>query len=151
MNISKAKTEMSLNTNELEALKVRMLGDRVTPLALEGLSAAALKQKAEQLWKQIVQVETDKYDLTERSKRQEYDVGLCPSQWGDILGISMNLFFPASVEGIERASTPDQPAKVHCSGRGPGSQRALPAQGADHQQVRAPHGSSHVRRSQGSL
>ncbi|OQV19281.1 putative Troponin T [Hypsibius exemplaris] len=74
MNISKAKTEMSLNTNELEALKVRTINDRVQPLSLSGLGANELKQKAEQLWKQIVQLETDKYDLSERSKRQEYDL-----------------------------------------------------------------------------
>ena len=74
MNISKAKTEMSLNTGELEALKERTVGDRVKPLSLSGLDNAGLKQLAEQLWKQIIQIETSKYDLDERSKRQEYDV-----------------------------------------------------------------------------
>lgn len=74
MNISKAKTEMSLNTNELEALKIKTISDRISPLSLSGLDVNALKAKAEQLWKQIVQLETDKYDLTERSTRQKYDL-----------------------------------------------------------------------------
>ncbi|GAU90051.1 hypothetical protein RvY_02526-1 [Ramazzottius varieornatus] len=74
MNVSKAKTEMALNTNELEALKQRTIADRVKPLALSGLDVPHLKQKAEELWKQIIQLETAQYDLSERSKRQEYDI-----------------------------------------------------------------------------
>jgi hypothetical protein len=74
MNISKAKTEMSLNTGELEALKTKTVGERIKPLALSGMDAATLKSLADALWKQIIQIETAKYDLDERSKRQEYDV-----------------------------------------------------------------------------
>ncbi|OQV15537.1 putative Troponin T [Hypsibius exemplaris] len=74
MNISKAKTEMSLNTGELEALKQRTVMDRVKPLALEDLDGAGLKAKAEEMWKTIIQLETSKYDLVERFKRQEYDL-----------------------------------------------------------------------------
>ena len=33
-----------------------------------------LKKKADDLWTQLVQLETDKYDLEERQKRQDYDV-----------------------------------------------------------------------------
>lgn len=74
MHISQAKTEMGLNTNELEVLKRKTISDRVKPLSIDGLDNAGLKAKAEELWKQIIQVETAKYDLDERSKRQEYDV-----------------------------------------------------------------------------
>ena len=74
MNISKAKTEMSLNTGELEALKRKTVQDRVKPLSLEDLDNAGLKAKAEELWKTIVNLETSKYDLSERLQRQEYDV-----------------------------------------------------------------------------
>ena len=35
-----------------------------------------LKKKADTLWTQLVQLETDKYDLEERQKRQDYDVSL---------------------------------------------------------------------------
>ncbi|OQV23772.1 putative NADH dehydrogenase [ubiquinone] 1 alpha subcomplex subunit 8 [Hypsibius exemplaris] len=74
MNISKAKTEMSLNTGELQALKMRTINERVKPLALSELDNVALKAKAEELWKTIVVLETSKYDLAERSTRQEYDL-----------------------------------------------------------------------------
>ena len=34
----------------------------------------SLKKKANELWETIVHLETEKYDLEERSKRQDYDV-----------------------------------------------------------------------------
>ncbi len=34
----------------------------------------SLKKKANELWEAIVHLETEKYDLEERSKRQDYDV-----------------------------------------------------------------------------
>ena len=41
---------------------------------LQGLGLEALKKKAEDMWNQIVKLETEKYDLEERQKRQDYDV-----------------------------------------------------------------------------
>ena len=40
----------------------------------QGLGLDALKKKAEDMWTQIVKLETEKYDLEERQKRQDYDV-----------------------------------------------------------------------------
>ena len=39
-----------------------------------GLYSDALKDKAGELWETIVRLETEKYDLQERQKRQDYDV-----------------------------------------------------------------------------
>ena len=39
---------------------------------------SALKTKATELWEAIVLLETEKYDLEERSKRQDYDVSSLP-------------------------------------------------------------------------
>lgn len=47
---------------------------RVKPLDIDGLSVDDLKKKASQLWDMIVQLESEKYDLEERKKRQDYDV-----------------------------------------------------------------------------
>lgn len=47
---------------------------RVKPLQIDGLGGEELKKKANQLWDMIVQLESDKYDLEERQKRQDYDV-----------------------------------------------------------------------------
>ena len=33
-----------------------------------------LKSKAKELWDQIVKLETERYDLEERTRRQDYDV-----------------------------------------------------------------------------
>ena len=47
---------------------------RVKPLNVDGLSLDDLKKKATMLWDMIIQLESDKYDLEERQKRQDYDV-----------------------------------------------------------------------------
>lgn len=46
-----------------------------------------LKKKAAELWQQIVTLETEKYDLEERSKRQDYDVSFKRSM------LFLNFFF----------------------------------------------------------
>ena len=42
----------------------------------QGMGLETLKKKADDLWTLLVQLETDKYDLEERQKRQDYDVSL---------------------------------------------------------------------------
>ena len=41
---------------------------------MSGLYKDDLSQKATELWQTIVRLETEKYDLQERQKRQDYDV-----------------------------------------------------------------------------
>ena len=43
-------------------------------LFLPGLYKDDLSMKATDLWQTIVRLETEKYDLQERQKRQDYDV-----------------------------------------------------------------------------
>jgi hypothetical protein len=124
MNISKAKTEMSLNTGELQALKMRTINERVKPLALSDLDNVGLKAKAEELWKTIVVLETSKYDLAERATRQEYDVsctsggsvtmikyGKAKSQHFNICTLILILCI---VEGVERASASNERQEARC-------------------------------------
>lgn len=47
---------------------------RIKPLEIEGLGIDKLRNKATELWDVIVKLETEKYDLEERQKRQDYDV-----------------------------------------------------------------------------
>lgn len=47
---------------------------RLKPLEMEGCDLADLRKKATELWEQIMQLESEKYDLEERRKRQDYDV-----------------------------------------------------------------------------
>ena len=40
------------------------------------MDSDSLKSKANELWETIVRLETEKYDLEERQRRQDYDVSL---------------------------------------------------------------------------
>ena len=40
------------------------------------MDSEALKEKGKELWEQIIKLETEKYDLEEKVKRQDYDVRL---------------------------------------------------------------------------
>lgn len=59
---------------QLEEEKKISLSIRIKPLVMDGLSEDKLKVKAQELWECIVKLETEKYDLEERQKRQDYDV-----------------------------------------------------------------------------
>ena len=47
---------------------------RIKPLDLDAMDGDQLTNKASELWETIVRLETEKYDLEERQKRQDYDV-----------------------------------------------------------------------------
>ncbi|CAA9995417.1 unnamed protein product [Nesidiocoris tenuis] len=46
---------------------------RIKPLNIDNLDAAKLKEKAIEMWNCIIKLETEKYDLEEKRKRQDYD------------------------------------------------------------------------------
>merc|ERR1712029_204096 len=72
-NLADARKEMTKTKEQLEEEKRISLSIRIKPLDLDGLYQADLKNKATELWQTIVRLETDKYDLQERQKRQDYD------------------------------------------------------------------------------
>lgn len=73
-NVAFARSEMNKPKEQLAEEKEIALSFRVKPLEIEGLSVTELRKKAQQLWDMIVQLESDKYDLEERQKRQDYDL-----------------------------------------------------------------------------
>ena len=73
-----ARQELNKTKEQLEEEKRISLSFRIKPLDLSGLGIDSLKKKAAELWDQIVRLETEKYDLEERQKRQDYDVSLVP-------------------------------------------------------------------------
>lgn len=73
-NVVFGRGDMLKTKEQLAEEKKVALSIRVKPLNIEGLSVDELKKKANELWEQIIQLESDKYDLEERSKRQDYDV-----------------------------------------------------------------------------
>ena len=65
---------MNKTKEQLAEDKEIALSFRIKPLEIEGLGVNKLRDRAQALWDQIVQLESDKYDLEERQKRQDYDV-----------------------------------------------------------------------------
>lgn len=66
--------ERTKTKEQIEEEKKIALSIRIKPLVLDGVPMDKLKEKATELWEAIVKLETEKYDLEERMKRQEYDV-----------------------------------------------------------------------------
>lgn len=72
--MSSAQLERNKTKEQIEEEKKISLSFRIKPLVIENLSVQKLQFKAAELWDQIVKLETEKYDLEERQKRQDYDV-----------------------------------------------------------------------------
>ncbi|XP_053271084.1 troponin T2e, cardiac isoform X2 [Pleuronectes platessa] len=56
--------------------KKKILADRRKPLNIEHLSEVKLKEKADELWHWLMTLEAEKYELTEKLKRQKYDINV---------------------------------------------------------------------------
>ena len=73
-NVQDARREMTKTKEQLEEEKKISLSIRIKPLDVEAMDSDQLQSKAKELWETIVRLETEKYDLEERQKRQDYDV-----------------------------------------------------------------------------
>jgi len=72
--VNDARKELSKTKEQLEEEKKIALSIRIKPLDLESMDSDDLKAKAEELFKIIVQMETDKYDYEQRKVTQELDL-----------------------------------------------------------------------------
>merc|ERR1712235_20400 len=72
--VNDARKELSKTKEQLEEEKKIALSIRIKPLALEEMDSDELKAKAEELFKTIIQMETDKYDYEQRKLTQELDL-----------------------------------------------------------------------------
>ena len=73
-NVQDARREMTKTKEQLEEEKRISLSIRIKPLDVDSMDSDQLQSKAKELWETIVKLETEKYDLEERQKRQDYDV-----------------------------------------------------------------------------
>merc|ERR1711898_52879 len=73
-NVQDARREMTKTKEQLEEEKKISLSIRIKPLDLDAMDGDMLNNKATELWDTIVRLETEKYDLEERQKRQDYDL-----------------------------------------------------------------------------
>lgn len=85
-------------------------------LEFEGLGEEQLRKKAADMWDQIVVLESEKYDLEERRKRQDYDVSSLKMEFGfpSVLQVNydMQLTIASLLGTVERAgreTEDDQP------------------------------------------
>merc|ERR1712241_860741 len=74
VEVSDARKELSKTKEQLEEEKKIALSIRIKPLDLDPLDSDELKGKAEELFKVIIQLETDKYDYQQRKVTQELDL-----------------------------------------------------------------------------
>merc|ERR1711931_312571 len=72
--VNDARKELSKTKEQLEEEKKIALSIRIKPLELESLDSDEIKAKAEELFKIIVQLETDKYDYEQRRVTQDYEL-----------------------------------------------------------------------------
>ena len=72
--VSDARKELSKTKEQLEEEKKMALSIRIKPLDLEQMDSDELKSKVEDLFKIIIQLETDKYDYQQRKVTQELDL-----------------------------------------------------------------------------
>merc|ERR1711973_361557 len=73
-NVQDARREMTKTKEQLEEEKKISLSIRIKPLDLDAMDGDQLTNKASELWETIVRLETEKDDLEERQKRQDYDL-----------------------------------------------------------------------------
>uniref|UniRef100_A0A3B4F810 Troponin T, cardiac muscle isoforms-like n=1 Tax=Pundamilia nyererei TaxID=303518 RepID=A0A3B4F810_9CICH len=69
----KSDTRRGKKTTEREKKK-KILAERKKPLNVDHLSEDKLKDKAKELWESLMGLEAEKFDLSEKLKRQKYDV-----------------------------------------------------------------------------
>merc|ERR1712061_170875 len=70
----KRQEMMKAQKEQMEEEKKISLSIRIRPLELDGMDSEALKEKGKELWEQIIKLETEKDDLEEKVKRQDYDL-----------------------------------------------------------------------------
>ena len=68
------RKELSKTKEQLEEEKKIALSIRIKPLDLESMDSDDMKTKAEELFKLIIQLETDKYDYEQRKVTQDYEL-----------------------------------------------------------------------------
>merc|ERR1711884_655550 len=72
--VNDARKELSKTKEQLEEEEKIALSIRIKPLELEAMDSDEIKAKAEELFKIIIQLETDKYDYEQRKVTQDYEL-----------------------------------------------------------------------------
>lgn len=147
-----AQMDRNKTKEQLDEEKKISLAIRIKPLDLTGLNEQKLRAKATELWDLIVKLETEKYDLEERQKRQDYDVSLDTVGVASVGAHSDPIPLPPTVEGVEGATEAAAEAQGPEEGLGPrGLDRQVPAHDPGRLQVREARGHPFLRRQEETL
>ncbi|XP_072311691.1 troponin T, slow skeletal muscle-like [Eucyclogobius newberryi] len=57
-------------------IKKKTLGERRMPLAIENLREDGLRARAKEMWERIYHLESEKFELTEKMKKQKYEINV---------------------------------------------------------------------------
>ncbi|MEQ2292435.1 Troponin T, slow skeletal muscle [Ameca splendens] len=57
-------------------IKKKTLAERRRPLGIESLKEDGLRERAKEMWESIYQLESEKFDLTEKMKKQKYEINV---------------------------------------------------------------------------
>nr|XP_033470680.1 troponin T2e, cardiac isoform X2 [Epinephelus lanceolatus] len=78
--------------------KKKILAERRKPLNIDHLSEDKVKEKASELWQWLMTLEAEKFDLSEKLKRQKYDINVLQTRINEQqkLSISSRLAFRTS-------------------------------------------------------
>ncbi|XP_014826712.1 PREDICTED: troponin T, slow skeletal muscle isoform X1 [Poecilia mexicana] len=57
-------------------IKKKTLAERRKPLSTESLEEDGLRERAKEMWEWIYQLESEKFDLTEKMKKQKYEINV---------------------------------------------------------------------------
>ncbi|XP_029934239.1 troponin T, slow skeletal muscle-like [Myripristis murdjan] len=57
-------------------IKKKTLAERRKPLAIDNLREDGLRERAKEMWEWIYQLESEKFDLTEKMRRQKYEINV---------------------------------------------------------------------------
>nr|XP_046271542.1 troponin T, slow skeletal muscle isoform X2 [Scatophagus argus] len=71
--LAKAETKRGKRLTGRE-IKKKTLAERREPLGIENLREDALKQRAQEMWNWIYQLESEKFDFIEHMKHQKYEI-----------------------------------------------------------------------------
>ena len=97
-NVVDVRREMTKTKEQLEEEKKISLSIRIKPLDLDAMDHEQLQGKASELWETIVRLETEKYDLEERQKRQDYDVSV--NSYGEWIHFMTYILLPGRKESL---------------------------------------------------
>jgi len=71
---AKSQADAAKSKEQQEEERKAVLAQRIQPLEISGFDAAKLADKAKDLYDKLYHLESEKYDLEERFKRQQYDM-----------------------------------------------------------------------------